>query len=304
MLTKTNKFSIFSLSFSSSSSSSLPLETVKKISTYLITNNILFSDILKIISFNYVLILNPPSTPSSNSPSTLPISQKHFILNNKLSNKRNEEQFFLPLEFSKAAILYTINSLLQGKSGINQQILSTLITLYNQKTLPFFTSIETSQEELILTLLGQYPSCSSSIGTGIISSLEALSQANLSPLTLLEDEGNTLLHGQFTLPGFIAYLAIGALKTIKTIDVISSFSFDSLGLSTISFEAENFDTLRPHRGQITSAANIRMMLESSGNINTSSTTNPSSSSSVDLRSFLELPQVNGPTTDLINLAYK
>lgn len=204
-------------------------------------------------------------------------------------------ELFLPLEFSKSAILYTITSLMQAKSGVRSSVIQAITDLLNYGTVPKFTSVESAQSELVSTLIGQYSYCYST--RGCINASQALQQAGVSPVELLEHEAQTLLNGGYTYPGFAAYIVLGAAKTFKSIDVLSAYSCESVGCSTSAFDAENFDTLRPHRGQMTSASNIRLMLESSGNVN-------SSNSKQCCASFLQIPQINGPATDLIVQALK
>lgn len=295
MLNKTKKFSVFSLENDQINSNELNKNNNKKVSFFLIGGKkITLDEIFKIISqsISLSLDLNILEEIKNNNNNNNSKNNSFNISNLKIQTKN----VFLPIELSKSAIIYTINSLMQGKSGIRSIVIETLVELFNNNNLPLFTSVENAQEELILTLLGQYPYCYSSNG-GFISSSQALSLAGLSPITLLDSEGSTLLNGEFTFPGFVSLITLGAVRTFKTIDVISAFSSDSLGISTTAFDAENFDTLRPHRGQMTSASNLRMMLESSGNINT--VNNP-----LDLSSFIDIPQVNGPTNDLINTALK
>jgi histidine ammonia-lyase len=252
-------------------------------------------EIYKITSQNVSISLDSNSKQDVDTNAATIRTKTIYSGSSELSQRIRSSNVFLPVEFSKAAILFAINSLMQGKSGLRSEVIEFLTEILNSGFVPLFSSVETAQAELVLTILGEYPSCYSPHGP--FSSSQALQSARLAPVALYDHEAITLLNGDFTYPGFAAYLVLGASKTFKSLDVISSFSCECVGVPTSSFDAENFDVLRPHRGQMNSASNVRLMLESSGNVNTAS-------SSDDLTSFLQIPQVNGPASDLINQAMK
>lgn len=254
-------------------------------------------EIYKIITQSVIISLDSNAKHEVDlNAETIPIKNIYTKSSSELLQRiQSSSNNFFPVEFSKAAILFAINSLAQGKAGVRSDVIELLVGILNSGSVPLFSSVENAQTELVLTLLGQYSSCYSS--NGPISSAQALRSARLAPLDLYDHEVLTLLNGDFTFPGFATYVVLGASKTFKSLDVISSFSCESVGVPTSSFDAENFDVLRPHRGQMNSASNIRLMLESSGNVNTA---NPAD----NLVSFLQIPQVNGPASDLINQAIK
>jgi histidine ammonia-lyase len=254
-----------------------------------------FDEIFKIVTQNFLVTLDSNTKHDVDTFAATIHTPAIFQASTDLINKSSTSPVLLPVEFSRSALLYTVNALMQGKSGIRSEVIELIIELLNSENVPLFTSVENAQIELVLTLLGHYSSCYSHNGN--ISSSQALQAAQLAPITLYEHEALTLLNGEYTYPGFASYLTLGAMRAFKSLDVISSFSCESVGIPISSFDAENFDVLRPHRGQMNSASNLRLMLESSGNINTAN-------SNQDLSSFLQIPQVNGPASDLIALAVK
>jgi histidine ammonia-lyase len=293
MLSKTKTFSVWGTVNENQNSGNGNGKEKKSQSLVIGGKKISFDEIFKIVTQNVFVTLDSNSKSDVDTFAST-IQTRRTYEGSELVNKASTAAL-LPVEFSRSAVLYAINALMQGKSGIRSEVIELLAELLNSGNVPLFTSVENAQTELLLTILGRYSSCYSS--NGPISSAQALRSASLVPLTLFEHEALTLLNGEYTYPGFVAYITLGALRTFKSLDVISSFSCESVGVPISSFDAENFDALRPHRGQMNSASSLRLMLESSGNVNTAN-------SSQDLASFLQIPQVNGPASDLIALAIK
>jgi histidine ammonia-lyase len=290
MLLATKSFSVWG------TTQEIQSQNQEKKSTILIGGKkLVFDEIYKITTQNVAISLDLNCKQEVDTNAATIRSKNIYSGSPELSQRVQSSNVFLPVEFSKAAILFAINSLMQGKSGVRSDVIELLTGILNSGSVPLFSSVENAQAELVLTILGQYSSCYSP--NGPIPSSEALRSARLAPLALYDHEALTLLNGDLTYPGFATYVVLGASKTFKSLDVISSFSCESVGVPTSSFDAENFDVLRPHRGQMNSASNVRLMLESSGNVNTANSSN-------DLVSFLQIPQVNGPATDLINQAMK
>lgn len=288
MLLPTKSFSVWSLT---PNEQNLKLNE-KRANIVIGGKKISIDDIFKVITQNSLITLDLNALQEVDRYATTFSGQQNFNGSGLTTPTTN---VFLPIEFSKSALLYAVNSLMQGKSGVRSCVIQVLVDLLNSGIVPMFSSVESAQSELVSTIIGQYSFCYSP--AGCITSSQALRQVGATPVSLLDIEAQTLLNGEFSYPGFVAYIVIGASKSFKSIDVISAFSCESVGVSTSAFDAENFDNLRPHRGQMTSASNIRLMLESSGNVNTSNSTQ-------DYSSFLHIPQINGPASDLIVQALK
>jgi hypothetical protein len=196
---------------------------------------------------------------------------------------------FLPVELCRSALFHCISVILQGKSAIRYEVAHVLTALLNSGFVPRFTSVENTQAELLSTIAGQYPFCSQT-GDDMVSSARAFQIAGIDSMDVFEIEALTLLNGELTFPGMVALITHGAASTLRTVDVISSFSCESVNVSTAPFDADLFDIHRPHRGQMASASNLRLMLESSSNVTRAAPT--------DGR-FSNMPQVHGPAGDLV-----
>jgi histidine ammonia-lyase len=91
---------------------------------------------------------------------------------------------------------------------------------------------------------------------------EALRQADIKPLVLEAKEAVSLINGTQAMLG-VGLLALLAAETLAdSADVISALTLDALRGTDVAFD-ERIQKVRPHRGQLTTAANLRHMLEGS-----------------------------------------
>lgn len=198
----------------------------------------------------------------------------------------------LPRELCRAAIFSCVTGLMQLRSGVRFEIVAFLTEILNSDIVPCFSCVKNTQLELVNFICGQNIQCYTS--NGFMSVSDALESVGINPIATFYDfEGTTLLYGQFTLPGMAALVAAGAVRTFKTLDAVTSFSCEAVEASTAPFDADRFDILRPHRGQMNAAANMRLLLESSGNATSSSNLS---------EYFVQIPQVNGPATEAVTAA--
>src|SRR5438477_552680 len=91
---------------------------------------------------------------------------------------------------------------------------------------------------------------------------EALRKAEIKPLTLEAKEAVSMINGTQAMlaVGTLALLAAEIL--VDSGDVIGSMTLDALCGTDVAFD-ERIHQVRPHRGQIHSASNLRRMLEGS-----------------------------------------
>src|SRR5437879_4979004 len=96
-----------------------------------------------------------------------------------------------------------------------------------------------------------------------IPSAEALHAAQIKPLVLEAKEAVSLINGTQAMLA-VGTLALLAAETLAdSADVIGSMTLDALRGTDVAFD-ERIHRVRPHAGQLTSAANLRRMLEGSG----------------------------------------
>jgi len=175
-----------------------------------------------------------------------------------------------PLSFpeTRAMMLLRANSLSKGNSGVRTDIIDTLCEMLNRGVTPFVPSqgsVGASGDlaplaHLALTMIGE-GECLDEKGARVSTS-DALRRAQIKPLVLEAKEAVSLINGTqgMLAVGTLALLAAEIL--VDSADVIGSLSLDALRGTDVAFD-ERIHRARPHAGQLTSAANLRRMLEGS-----------------------------------------
>jgi len=200
-----------------------------------------------------------------------------------------------PQEIVKLMLLLKVQALSYGKSAVQLQTVERLVDFFNHNILPVVYqqgSLGASGDLAPLAHL-----CLPLLGLGEVyyngkkqSSASVLEQLNLKPIQLKSKEGLALLNGtQF----MIAYGVWCLLQTKKI-----SYAADFIG--TISLEAfdgrmdpfkPHIHTIRPHKGQMKTAENIRELLSGSELIQRKK------EHVQDPYSFRCMPQVHGASKD-------
>ena len=174
----------------------------------------------------------------------------------------------LPAAETRAMMLLRANSLAKGHSGIRAVVIDTICEMLNRGVTPMVPSqgsVGASGDlaplaHLALAAIGE-GECFDETG-GRVSSGEALRRAGIKVLALEAKEAVSLINGTQ------AMLAVGALALLEaetlvdSADVIGALSLDALRGTDVAFD-ERIHRARPHRGQITTAANLRRLLEGS-----------------------------------------
>ena len=168
----------------------------------------------------------------------------------------------------RAMMLLRANSLAKGYSGVRAAVIDTLCEMLNRVVTPYVPSqgsVGASGDlaplaHLALVLIGE-GECMDEKGSRL-SGAEALRRAGTKPLVLEAKEAVSLINGTQ------AMLAVGTLallmaeNLVDSADVIGALTLDALRGTDVAFD-ERIHRARPHQGQITTAANLRRMLEGS-----------------------------------------
>jgi len=173
----------------------------------------------------------------------------------------------LSVDATRAMMLLRANSLSKGYSGVRTEIVDTLCELLNRGVTPFVPSqgsVGASGDlaplaHLALVLIGE----GECIEHGArVPTVEVLRRAQVRPLVLEAKEAVSLINGTqgMLAVGVIELLAADILA--DSADVIGSLTLDALHGTDVAFD-ERIHRARPHQGQLTTAANLRRMLERS-----------------------------------------
>jgi len=174
----------------------------------------------------------------------------------------------LSIAETRAMMLLRANSLSKGYSGVRGVVIDALCEMLNRGVTPMVPSqgsVGASGDlaplaHLALSLIGE-GECVDEKGQRITSA-ESLRRAQIKPLVLEAKEAVSLINGTqgMLAVGVLALLAADTL--VDSADVIGALTLDALRGTDVAFD-ERIHKVRPHNGQLTTAANLRKMLEGS-----------------------------------------
>jgi histidine ammonia-lyase len=174
----------------------------------------------------------------------------------------------LSIAETRAMMLLRANSLSKGFSGVRAVVIDTICELLTRGVTPWVPSqgsVGASGDlaplaHLALLLVGE-GECHDGKG-GRTAGADALKRQNIKPLVLEAKEAVSLINGTQ------AMLAVGTLSLlaaeilVDSADVIGAMACDALKGTDAAFD-ERIQRVRPHAGQISTAANLRKLLEGS-----------------------------------------
>jgi histidine ammonia-lyase len=174
---------------------------------------------------------------------------------------------YIPDIIVKLMILFRINSLAKGYSGVRLELVQSLIDLFNNNLIPLIPSqgsVGSSGDlsplaHLALTLIGE-GYCKHD--GEVLSSGEALKRKKLKPLTLSAKEGLALINGTQMMCAYLCRSVYDADYLSKLSDIAGSLSLDALKGTAKAFDPK-IQKVRPHKGQSRSASNLRKLLKDS-----------------------------------------
>src|SRR5436190_5061789 len=169
---------------------------------------------------------------------------------------------------TRAMMLLRANSLAKGYSGIRGLVIDQLCEMLNRRVTPFVPSqgsVGASGDlaplaHLALALIGE-GECLDESGKRIPSA-DALPAAQIKPLALEAKEAVSLINGTQAMLAVGTLALLAADRLADSADVIGSMTLDALRGTDVAFD-ERIHRVRPHAGQLKSAANLRTMLEGS-----------------------------------------
>ncbi len=206
----------------------------------------------------------------------------------------------LPPAEVRAMMLLRANSLAKGYSGVRPLVIDTLCEMLNRGVTPFVPSqgsVGASGDlaplaHLALALIGE-GQCVNEEGSPITSA-DDLRKADIKPLVLEAKEAVSLINGTQAMlaVGVLALLAAETL--VDSADVIGGLTVDALRGTDVAFD-ERIHSVRPHGGQLKTAANLRKMLAGSEIRKSHSDCNRVQ----DAYSLRCIPQVHGAVRDTL-----
>ena len=203
----------------------------------------------------------------------------------------------VPNDIVKIMLLLKIQSLSYGYSGCKLDTVQRLVDFFNNGVYPIVYrqgSLGASGDLVPLAHL-----CLPLVGLGeveyegsVISGEEMLRRKNWTSIELASKEGLALLNGTQNMSSFAVWALLQAYRLSDWADRIASMSLDAYDGRIEPF-TEAVHLVRPHKGQLETAARMKEMLEGSELIKTPKT------HVQDPYSFRCAPQVHGAVKDTI-----
>ena len=170
-------------------------------------------------------------------------------------------------EETRAAMALRINTFAKGYSGIRLETVELLKAMLNHgihPRIPQWGSVGASGDltpsaHIGLALMGEGDV---EYQGAIMPAKEALSKAGLQPVEFVAKEGLALINGTTMMTGVGALQVHDAWNIVKTAEIICTLSLEGLLGSTEPFLAEA-QALKPHPGQLKTAANLLKFLDDS-----------------------------------------
>lgn len=203
----------------------------------------------------------------------------------------------VPEEVIRIIVLLKIQSLSLGHSAVSTELVDRLISMYNADVFPVLYqmgSLGASGDlaplaHLSLTLIGEGDVYEKGKRT---SCKEAMANHDWSVMKLQAKEGLAMLNGTQFSTGYGVWAMTKALRLSKLADIITAISLDGYACVMSPFD-ERLHNIRPHEGQIQTAANIRKLLEGS------TLAYAPKETVQDPYAFRCVPQVHGASKDAI-----
>ena len=174
----------------------------------------------------------------------------------------------LAISETRAMMLLRANSLAKGHSGVRAVVIDTLCEMLNRGVTPVVPSqgsVGASGDlaplaHLALALIGE-GECRDEKGARLPSA-EALKRAQIKPLVLESKEAVSLINGTQAMLAVGTLALLAAETLVDTADVLGGLTCDALYGTDVAFD-ERIHKVRPHSGQMKTAANLRRMLTGS-----------------------------------------
>ena len=212
----------------------------------------------------------------------------------------------VPKTVSSLMLQMKIHSLGQGYSGISSDTFHQLLKFDEHKLVPVVPSkgsVGASGDlaplaHLSLPLIGQGEFWSKNDRSPIPAGV-ALAENGIEPIVLHPKDGLALINGTQFMAAYGAFVLHRTHRLVKLADILSAMSLEALQGSLKPFDKRIHD-IRPHRGQVQVAENIRQLLEGSEILES----HRDCGKVQDPYSLRCIPQVHGACRDALDYARK
>lgn len=188
--------------------------------------------------------------------------QRNFLLSHAVGVGNT-----LSIPETRAIMLLRANALAKGFSGIRHRVVQLLIEMLNSGVHPLIPeqgSVGASGDlaplaHLALVLIGEGEA---EYKGKVYDGREALNRAGLRPVVLQAKEGLALTNGTQVMTAIGGLVLKEALNIAKVADIIGAMSLEALLGTKKAFDPQ-VHKIRPHKGQMASARNLRLLVQDS-----------------------------------------
>lgn len=207
-------------------------------------------------------------------------------------------------EVVRATMLLRARTLSVGLSGVRPVLAEGLVALLNAQitpVVPRYGSVGCSGDlaplaHIALALVGEGEVTDAE---GVTKpAAQALRAAKLKPLKLETKEGLSLINGTDGMLGMLVLACTDAERCFRTADITAAMSVEALLGTDRPFQAQLHE-IRPHPGQVASAANLMLLLKGSGIVASHRHSQHAVQDSYSVRCS---PQVAGAARDTLEFA--
>jgi histidine ammonia-lyase len=201
----------------------------------------------------------------------------------------------VPKDIVKLMIAFKIKSLSYGHSGVQTDTVERLMDMYNNDVLPVIYTqgslgasgdlAPLSHLSLPLIGLGEVYHAGKKMPAA-----EAMKEFGWQPIDLKSKEGLALINGTQFMTAYGLHNLIRCERLIKWANIIAAISYDAFDCTTEPLN-EKIHAIRPHTGQVETAAALRQLLQGS------EMAAKQKSQVQDPYSFRCIPQVHGASKD-------
>ncbi|OUM44286.1 histidine ammonia-lyase [Arthrobacter sedimenti] len=198
----------------------------------------------------------------------IPLDQRSQLQRSLIRSHAASSGAEVDREVVRGLMLGRLSTLATGRTGVRPVVAETYAAMLTAGITPVvgeYGSLGCSGDlaplsHVALALMGE-----GSVRTGsgdLVPAAEALAAAGIAPVELREKEGLALINGTDGMLGMLVLAAADLHRLFTTADLAAAMSVEGL-LGTDAVFAEDLHALRPHPGQVASAANIRSLLHDS-----------------------------------------
>jgi histidine ammonia-lyase len=214
----------------------------------------------------------------------------------------------LSTDVVRALMLLRANTLAKGYSGVRLETLEAIVEMLNKGVHPMIPSkgsVGASGDlaplsHMVLVLIGEGKA---EYKGEIMSGREAMKKAGIKPVELEVKEGIALNNGTQLMSAIAALTVHDAENLIKTAEITAALTLEALLGFYDAFD-EKIQKVRPHKGQATTAENIRALVDGSQLVQTGAQAMEKLHHPHDAYSLRCTPQVLGAARDAIEYARK